>query len=69
MQGDARLADAFDALEYLIVRTPLQGMRFDERLGGLYIIVSSDAGVAGMPRARVVYRFNDECVLVLMASC
>ena len=66
---DARLADAFDALVFLIVRDPAQGTRFSEAYGGLYLIVSSDAGTADTPVARMVYRYGEHKVVVLMASC
>ncbi|MCM0020395.1 MAG: hypothetical protein NBV67_10410 [Tagaea sp.] len=69
IQGNPRLADAFDALEYLLRRDPTQGVCISDKLGGVFEIISSDAGVPDMPIAKMLYRYNSKGVAVMHVKC
>ncbi len=71
-ERDPNLAAAFDAIEARVSRDPLAGRRFSEDMGGLYIMISSDrvdTGKQPTPLAKIVYRFNENRVAIMAASC
>ena len=71
-ERDPSLAAAFDGIEYRVSRDPMAGRRFSEEMGGLYLMISSDSVDTGMlptPAARIVYRFDENRVAIMAATC
>jgi hypothetical protein len=66
------LQAAFRALEFRVARQPEAGVHFSDNLGGMFIMISSeavDSGGGSTPTAKIVYRFNSVEVAIMAAAC